>query len=96
VYPKVLGWKLMLLLCQQCVPKADLLDFVLAFFRKHILRKNDPGRAEMAAIASECARSLDHQLEILSPADREALGFAPLITNPNAGKNQIRYQDLNS
>eukprot|EP00397_Hematodinium_sp_SG-2012_P000398 GEMP01000398.1.p1 GENE.GEMP01000398.1~~GEMP01000398.1.p1 ORF type:complete len:1716 (+),score=392.76 GEMP01000398.1:66-5213(+) len=53
---ELLGWKLLLMLCQQIAPSAHLLEFVRAFLRKAITQRDN---SEIAQLANQCVSDLN-------------------------------------
>merc|ERR1719375_284441 len=76
VRSELLGWKLMMLLCQQVLPGADIIEFVRAFLRRN---SQGQGRSESAEVNDEIssmARQCMKDTEVLSAHADEAEGVA--------------------
>lgn len=72
----MLGWKLLLLLSQEAAPKADFVEFLVAFFRQGVDRNRGcEGRQEFAHLAKECFKALEKNLKELSLREQEILGY---------------------
>ena len=77
----MLGWKLLLLLSQQAVPRSDIVEFVVCFYKQAIeSNRTDQDRLEIADIAKECFKALEQSLEQLEVKEQEALGYTTNVS----------------
>jgi len=67
---RLLGWKLMLMLCQQVRPSDSLDEFVRAFLMQAVNDKNEDRIEEVASVARQCVADLN----ILQGDDNPELG----------------------